>query len=102
MPGFVQIMEIETSRIQELEAFAKKMQEERGDALLASRATITQDRDRAGRYFIIVEFDSYEQAMKNSTDPVTSRYAEQLGALLDGPPTFHNLDVRMIMNVRGN
>ena len=100
MPGFVQIMEIETSRIDEVEAFSKKMQEERGDALLASKATITQDRDRAGHYFIIVEFDSYEQAMKNSNDPVTSRYAEQLGALLDGPPRFYNLDVRMVQTVR--
>jgi hypothetical protein len=53
-------------------------------------------------YFMIVEFDSYEEAMKNSSDPVTSRYAEQLGALLDGPPTFYNLDVRMIVNVRGD
>lgn len=40
MAGFVQIMEFDTSRIEELEAFSKKMQEERGDALLASRATI--------------------------------------------------------------
>ena len=100
MPGFMQIMEIETSRIDEVEAFAKKMQEERGDALLASKATITQDRDRAGHYFIIVEFDSYEQAMKNSNDPVTSRYAEQMGVLLDGPPRFYNLDVRMVQTVR--
>lgn len=100
MAGFVQIMEIETSRIEEVEALSKKMQEERGDALLASRATVTQDRDRAGRYFIIVEFDSYEQAMKNSNDPVTGKYAQQMGALLDGPPRFYNLDVRMVQTVR--
>jgi quinol monooxygenase YgiN len=100
MAGFVQIMEIETSRIEEVEALSKKMQEERGDALLASRTTVTQDRDRAGRYFIIVEFDSYEQAMKNSNDPVTSKFAQQMGALLDGPPRFYNLDVRMVQTVR--
>jgi hypothetical protein len=102
VPGFVQIMEINTSRIDEVEALSRKMQQERGDALLASRATVTEDRDRPGHYFVIVEFGSYEEAMRNSDDPVTSRYAEQVGALLDGPPTFHNLDVRMIMNVRGN
>ena len=102
MPGFVQIMEISTSRIDEVEALSRKMQQERGDALLASRAAVTEDRDRPGHYFVIVEFDSYEEAMRNSSDPVTSRYAEHLGALLDGPPTFHNLDVRMIMNVRGD
>lgn len=102
MPGFVQIMEINTSRIDEVEALSKKMQEERGDALLASKATVTEDRDRPGHYFVIVEFGSYEEAMRNSDDPVTSRYSEQVGALLDGPPTFHNLDVRMVINVRGD
>ncbi len=100
MAGFAQIMEIETSRIEEVEALPKKMREERGDALLASRATVTQDRDRAGRYFIIVEFDSCEQAMKNSNDPATGKYAQQMGALLDGPPRFCNLDMRMVQTVR--
>ena len=100
MPGFVQIMEFETSRIEDVEALSNKMQEERGDALLASKATITEDRDRHGHYFVIVEFDSYEEAMRNSNDPVTGKYSEQMGALLDGPPKFHNLDVRSVMNVR--
>jgi hypothetical protein len=100
MPGFVQIMEFETSRIDEVEALSEQMQEERGDALLASKATVTEDRDRPGHYFVIVEFDSYEEAMKNSSDPVTGKYAEQMAALLAGPPHFHNLDVRTVMNVR--
>jgi len=100
MGGFIQIMELETSRIDELEALSERMQQERGDALLASKATITQDRDRPGHYFVIVEFDSYEEAMKNSNDPATGKYAEEMSALLAGPPTFHNLDVVSVMNVR--
>jgi hypothetical protein len=48
LPGFVQIMEIETSRIDELEALTDKMREERGDALLASEATVPEDRDQKG------------------------------------------------------
>jgi hypothetical protein len=32
---------------------------------------------------------------------VTSRYADEMGKLLDEPPTFHNLDAREVMNVRG-
>ncbi len=100
MPGFVQIMEFDTSRIDEVEALSKKMQEERGDALLASKATITEDRDRRGHYYVIVEFDSYEEAMKNSNDPVTGKYSEQMGELLDGPPAFHNLDVITVTEVR--
>lgn len=97
MAGFVQIMEFDTSRIEEWEAFSKKMAEERGDGLLASRATVTADRDRPGHYFIIVEFDSYELAMQNSNDPETGKYAVRMGEFLDGPPTFHNLDVRYVM-----
>jgi hypothetical protein len=42
-------MEIETSRIDELAVLTDKMREERGDALLASKATVTEDRDQKGR-----------------------------------------------------
>jgi predicted outer membrane protein len=97
MPGFVQIMEIKTSKIADVEAFAKQMQEERGDALLSNKATVTADRDRPGVYLIIVEFDSYERAMENSNDPATGKYADQMVELLDGPPKFFNLDVRSEM-----
>jgi hypothetical protein len=97
MPGFVQIMELKTSRIDEVVALSKRMQEERGDALLATKATVTADRDRPGYYLVLVEFNSYEEAMKNSNDPVTSQYAEEMGALLEGPPKFYNLDVRFVM-----
>jgi hypothetical protein len=93
MPGFIQIMEIKTSRIDEVRAFAKKMRAERGDALLATKSTITADRDRPGYYVIIVEFNSYEEAMKNSNDPATGEFAKQLTELLDGPPKFYNFDV---------
>jgi quinol monooxygenase YgiN len=93
MSGFIQIMEVTTSRIDEVEALSKRMSDERGDSLLASRATVTSDRDNPGRYSIIVEFGSYEEAMRNSNDPATARYAEEMNALLDGPPTFRNLDV---------
>ncbi len=35
--------------------------------------------------------------MRNSNDPQTAKYAAQMGEFLDGPPTFHNLDVVMVM-----
>ena len=100
MPGFVQIMEFETSHIDELEALMEKFQQDRCDALLASKATMTEDRNRPGHYFAIVEFDSYEEAMKNSNDPATSEMAERINALLEGPRVFHDLDVRTVMHVR--
>ena len=91
-------MEIKTSRIDEVEALSNKLEAERGDALLATKATITADRDRPGYYLIIVEFDSYDEAMKNSNDPETGKFAEQMGALLDEPPKFFNLDVLLVMD----
>jgi hypothetical protein len=97
MPGFVQIMEIKTSRIEELEALVKKMQEEQGDSLLSTRAVLTADRDRPGYYVNIIEFNSYEEAMKNSNHPVITKMAKDMGNLLDGPPKFYNLDVRQEM-----
>ncbi len=100
MPGFVQIMEITTSRIDEVRAFSERMDQERGDALLARGVTLTADRDNPGHYFILVEFDSYDEAMRNSNDPETSKYAAEMIGLLDGPPTFHNLDVVDVLRSR--
>jgi hypothetical protein len=97
MPGFIQIMEFETSQIDELEALMKTFQEERGDALLANKATITEDRARPGHYLVIVEFNSYDEAMTNSNDPVTSEYAEKITAMLKGPQIFHDLNVRSVI-----
>jgi hypothetical protein len=99
MSGFVQIMEFDTSKIEEVEALSRQLQEAQGDALLATRGTITADRERPNHYYIIVEFDSYEEAMKNSEDPVTGKYSEMMGELLNGPVTFHNLDVVSVMEL---
>lgn len=100
MPGFVQIMEFDTSKIEEVDTLSRQLREEQGDALLARRGTITADRERPGHHYLIVEFDSYEEAMKNSEDPVTGKYSAKMGELLDGPVTFHNLDVVSVMEVR--
>jgi hypothetical protein len=99
VPGFVQLMEFKTSRIDEVDALVDKMRAERGAALLATRAISASNRDRPGHYFSIVEFNSYEEAMKNSNDPATSEFAKQMAALLDGPPTFYNLDVRLVQDM---
>ena len=98
MSGFVQIMEIKTSRKDEVEALVERTRRERGDQMPVGRSIIAEDRDRAGYYFAIIEFDSYEEAMNNSNDPATGEFAEQLGALLDGLPKFYNLDVLQVMD----
>jgi hypothetical protein len=93
MAGFLQVIEFETSRIEEVQALTKKLEAERGGDQTVSKGTIAADRDRPGHYVIIAEFDSYEEAMKNSNDPVTDKYAQEMQKLTDGPSKFHNLDV---------
>jgi hypothetical protein len=44
----------------------------------------------------IVEFPSYEAAMKNNELPETAAVAEAMQKLADGPPTFYNLDLERV------
>jgi hypothetical protein len=41
----------------------------------------------------IVEFPSYDDAMRNSQLPETSAFAEKMMTLCDGEAVFRNLDV---------
>ena len=96
MAGFIQIIEIQTSRIDDVEAIGQQVQRRLDDGSSSSpkRGLFTEDRDRPGYYLNIVEFDSYEAAMENSSRPEVSEFASQLGKLCDAPPKFYNLDVR--------
>ena len=58
-----------------------------------ARGVFTAERDRPGVYLNIIEFDSYEEARANSEDPYTQSFAQKMAELVDGPPTFRNLDV---------
>jgi quinol monooxygenase YgiN len=92
MGKFIQIIEYQTSRFDEVKALG----DERGrndPGSLARRVSVTSDRDRPGTYLTIVEFDSYDDAMKNSQRPETQQFAEAMGKLCDGPPKFYNLDL---------
>jgi quinol monooxygenase YgiN len=99
MSGFIQIIEFKTSRFDEIAALAEKYDASQSSGNSARRVTISEDRDRPGTYLNIVEFDSYESAMENSKRPETSQFAEQMQKLCDGPPTFYNLDVRLVPDI---
>jgi quinol monooxygenase YgiN len=96
MSRFIQIIEYQTSRIEEVQALATEMREARtaDGATSVERVTATADRDRPGYYLTIAEFDSHETAMKNSARPETSEFAAKMAELCDGPPRFYNLDVQ--------
>ena len=93
MAGFVQIIEIKTSRIDEVDALIEEMRAGGGPMPMV-RATMTADRDEPDRYLSILEFESYEAAMENSNRPETAEVAQKMASLCDEPPKFRNLDVR--------
>ena len=92
--AFIQIIELTTTRITEVEALVDEWRVQTEGRRRAQRGTITDDRDRPGTYVQIVEFPSYDEAMANSALPETATFAERLAALCDGPLVFRNLDVR--------
>jgi quinol monooxygenase YgiN len=96
MAGFVQIIEYRTSKADEIAALSdefRKNREAAADGPAPQRVLVCADRDTPGRYFTIVQFESYEAAMENSARPDTSELAEKMTALCDGAPTFYNLDL---------
>jgi quinol monooxygenase YgiN len=99
MAGFIQIIEIQTSRFDEIEALVEEYRTSQAGTSTARRVTVTKDRDRDDIYVQVVEFDSYDAAMENSKRPETSQFAEQLSKLCDAPPKFRNLDVQAVHNI---
>lgn len=89
--AFIQIVEYETDRADELQALMDEA-EERGDGSYSYQ--LTQDHDRPNHYMMIVEFPSYEAAMANSARPETDRLAKQMSTMTTSGPRYHNLDVR--------
>ena len=91
---FVQIVDFETDRLEEMREVA-----EEADRRLAGREggpthrLVLRDRNKPGHVLVVIEFDSYEDAMRNSNDPETTKMAEQMAALCTRPPSFTDCDV---------
>jgi quinol monooxygenase YgiN len=94
MGSFVQIIEYTSSRIDEIRNLGEKVRAERSGEEGGPRSIrVTEDRDKPGHFLTIVEFESYEKAMENSNHPATQAFAAEMASLVDGPPTFINLNV---------
>ena len=91
--AFIQIIELNSSRADEMQAVAEKWEKATQGKRTARRRVLCQDRNDANRYFNIVFFDSYESAMENSNLPETQQLSSELAGLMDKPPTFYDLDV---------
>jgi quinol monooxygenase YgiN len=91
--AFIQIIEFQTSRIDEFEALLDQWLAQSKDWRTATRSVRTKDRDRPNTYVQVVEFPSFEKAQENSNRPETGEFAASLAKLCDAPPAFRNLDV---------
>ncbi|HZR15581.1 MAG TPA: hypothetical protein VFC33_20270 [Acidimicrobiia bacterium] len=91
--GFVQIIEFKTSNIDEIRRIGDEFEQATRGKRTATRMTLCEDRDRPGTYVQMVEFPSYEEAMKNSQLPETQEISGKMQSLADGSATFRNLDV---------
>jgi hypothetical protein len=90
---FIQLIEYQTSRIDEFNAALDDWLAATKGKRAATRGVQTKDRDATDTYVQLVEFPSYDEAMANSGLPETGELAAKLATLCAGPPIFRNLDV---------
>lgn len=91
--AFVQIIEMRTQHEADLHALGDEYFAATEGKRTLQRSVLTRDRNDPEHYFVLAFFDSYESAMENSELPETAEFAEKEAALLEGPPTFLDLDV---------
>ncbi len=91
--SFVQVIDYTTSRGAEMEALLDEWRSSTEGQRSTARATTSRDRNNPDHYVTVVEFPSYDDAMRNSGLPATQDFAAKMAALCDAPPTFIDLDV---------
>ncbi|MEU8799666.1 hypothetical protein [Spirillospora sp. NPDC048819] len=90
---FVQIIEYETNRPDELDALFDEWATTTEGKRTASHETHTRDHDNPAHFVDIVEFPSYEAAMRNNDLAETRHIAAEIQARCTNGPRFMNLDV---------
>ncbi len=89
--GFVQTIEIRTDHVARVrDHLAQWDAEQKGIAPGYQRARLLADEDEDGRYLIVVDFSSKEEAGANNERPETAAWAAKLRELVGGEPAFTN------------
>lgn len=91
--AFIQIIEARTDRVDELMKLEDEWEAATEGKRTLRRGIVARDRNDPKHFFVLAFFDSYESAMENSNLPETSHFADRQAKVLDGPPTFHDLEV---------
>lgn len=94
--AFIQTIEFSTTRIGELQNLMDQWLANSGGRRTARRSTLTADMDNPNTYVQIVEFSSYEDAMKNNALSETAEFAEMAAKLVDSGPVYRNLNVQRV------
>ena len=90
---YVQLVEYSTSKPDEVDQLMSEGVSATLGKRTATRSMTGMDRDESNAYVEIVEFPSYEAAMRNSELPETGVFADKIVKLCDAGPRFRNLDV---------
>ncbi|WP_225099743.1 ester cyclase [Streptomyces sp. CoH27] len=90
---FVQLIECRTSRLDEMNRLMDDWVAGTKGKRTATHALVGKDRSDAAHIVEVVEFPSYEEAMRNSNLPETDKIFQGMVALCDEMPTFTDLDV---------
>ncbi|MEW2398737.1 ester cyclase [Streptomyces sp. NPDC046862] len=90
---FVQLIDCKTSRFDEMNRLLDTWVEQTKGRRTATHSIVAKDRADASHLIEIVEFPSYEEAMRNSKLPETNQIFRDMVALCDETPTFTDLDV---------
>ncbi|HUR73778.1 MAG TPA: hypothetical protein VMZ00_05845 [Sporichthya sp.] len=91
--AFIQIIDSRSKNWDEISALDDQYEKDTAGRATYRRSIVCRDRNDPDHYFVMVFFDSYEDAMRNSELPETHALAEKMSTLVEGPPTFYDLDV---------
>ncbi|OII60982.1 SnoaL-like polyketide cyclase [Streptomyces sp. CC53] len=90
---FVQLIDCRTRQVDELNHVLDNWAEASRGKRTATHSIVGKDRADSTHVVEIVEFPSYEEAMRNSNLPETNRFYQEMVSLCEEEPQFTDLDV---------
>jgi hypothetical protein len=91
--SFVQILEFDTKKANEIETLLGEWRGETADKNTAKHEVMARNHTLPNHYVAIVEFDTWEDAQRSSKSAETTRFAEKMNKLCDGPVKYSDYDV---------
>jgi hypothetical protein len=90
---FIQLIDYHTERFDEVDALLTRWIDETAGKRTARRTRVCRDRHDPTHYIEILEFDSAEDAARNSQLPETDAVHREFVTLCTSGPRFIDLDV---------